>query len=79
VGGVNVTNHPDGFFIIAQQGNTVKINSATGPLNADGSFVVTDGTNTWRGVFATEGGRSVIRNGAGTEGACHGTWVGTKQ
>jgi hypothetical protein len=78
-GGVNNPNIPDGSGFVTQQGNTVKINSATGPLNADGSFVTTDSVNTWRGVFATEGGRSVIRGGDAIEGACHGTFVGTKR
>jgi serine/threonine protein kinase len=78
-GGVTITNYPDGMASITQQGNTVKINSATGSLNADGSFVATDGTNTWRGVFATEGGRSVIRDGDATEGSCHGTFTATKR
>jgi eukaryotic-like serine/threonine-protein kinase len=78
-GGVIITNKSDGMTFITQQGNKVTVNSATGPLNADGSFVATDGANTWRGVFATEGGRTVIRGGDATEGACHGSFVGTKR
>jgi hypothetical protein len=54
----------------------------TGTVNADGSFstdVVSHGANiAVQGVFATEGGRTVIhgeRQGAG----CTGAWTGTKQ
>jgi hypothetical protein len=64
-------------------------------LNADGSFVATGTfpdqgysyTATWRGVFATEGGRTVIRDGEWTEEgtamgpgqSCHDTFMATKQ
>ena len=78
-GGVIIPNAPDGMAVINQKGNTVTFNSATGPLNADGSFVATDGTNTWRGVFATEGGRTIIRDGDATEGSCHGTFTATQR
>ena len=37
----------------------------TGPLSADGSFVASDFAYTWQGVFATEGGTTVIRDGTG--------------
>jgi hypothetical protein len=48
----------------AHQSNTLTVGTATGTLNADGSFVVFDphgkGT-TWKGVFTHENGRSVIQ------------------
>jgi hypothetical protein len=78
-GSLNYTNYPDGMASITKHGNTVTINSATGPLNADGSFEATDGTNTFRGVFATESGRNVIRDGDAIEGSCHGTFEATEQ
>jgi serine/threonine protein kinase len=58
--------------------------TATGTLNADGSFQVTaatpGGSDTMRGVFVTEGGRTAIRDGTnqGT-GGCSETWEGIKQ
>jgi TIR domain len=53
---------------VTQQGNTVNFpGRGSGTLNADGSFETTwtDGpyTDTMQGVFATEGGRTVIRDG----------------
>jgi TIR domain len=48
---------------ITHQGNTLTFGGLTGTLNADGSFSVSLGTVTQRGVFATEGGRTVIRDG----------------
>jgi hypothetical protein len=57
----------------------VYILGGTGPVNADGSFVATGYNTTVRGVFATEGGRSVIRDGDATEGSCHGTFTATKR
>jgi len=54
----------------------------TGTLNADGSFEVTGGGAipvTFRGVFATDGGRTVIRDGVSKRGECGGTFEGTKQ
>jgi hypothetical protein len=74
---------PDFSAGISQQGNTITFISATGPLNADGSFVATDSGYTWRGVFATEGGRTVIRDGDATMklplSNCHDTFTATKQ
>ena len=66
---------------ISQQGNTITFINATGPLNADGSFVATGSGYTWRGVFATEGGRTVIRDGDSTMTVsnCHNTFTATKQ
>jgi hypothetical protein len=77
---------PDFSAGISQHGNTITFISATGPLNADGSFVATDSGSygyTWRGVFATEGGRTVIRDGDATMklplSNCHNTFTATKQ
>ena len=70
---------PDSLVTVPLQGNTLNIRGATGTLNADGSFVATDSVYTWRGVFATEGGRTVIRDGVEQAGACAGTWTATKQ
>jgi hypothetical protein len=71
---------------ISQHGNTITFISATGPLNADGSFVATDSGSygyVWRGVFATEGGQTVIRDGDATMriplSNCHDTFTATKQ
>ncbi|SPM40528.1 protein kinase [Mycobacterium numidiamassiliense] len=98
--GRTTTPWPDGPLTITQQGNTIHIGvggpgGINGPLNADGSFVATGTfpdqgysyTATWRGVFATEGGRTVIRDGEWTEdgsamgpgGYCHDTFTATKQ
>ena len=41
--------------------------------------MATDSVYTWRGVFATEGGRTVIRDGVGKLVLCAGTWTATKQ
>jgi hypothetical protein len=50
---------------VVQQGDSLNFDGATGPLNADGSFVLTstdaNNTVTIRGNVATEGGRTVIR------------------
>jgi hypothetical protein len=55
----------------------------TGILNADGSFEVTGvaevSPGTYRGVFATDGGRTVIRDGVSQRGECSGTFEATKQ
>jgi hypothetical protein len=49
---------------VVQQGDSLNFDGATGPLNADGSFVLTStdaaNTVTIRGNVATEGGRTVI-------------------
>jgi hypothetical protein len=75
----------DESISVTHQGNTVSFSGvgsfagATGPLNADGSFAVTSATaTTFRGVFATEGGRTVIRDGV-FEGYCSGAYLATKQ
>ena len=78
------TTYPDTSGAITQQGNTVTIGSwGTGPLNADGSFVATGGptNSTVRGVFATEGGTTVIRDGHVDQGTpdFHGTFTATKR
>ena len=70
---------------IVQRGNTVTVMGDTGPLSADGSFVASDFAYTWQGVFATEGGTTVIRDGTGEyRGAtghtvCAFTFSATKQ
>jgi serine/threonine protein kinase len=65
---------------VIQKGNSVYILGGTGPLNADGSFVATGYNTTVRGVFATEGGQSVIRDGAWNRpGICDATFTATKQ
>jgi hypothetical protein len=76
----------DYFVPVTQQGNTVTIgNYGTGPLNADGSFVINWTTgpyaNTMRGVFAIEGGRTVIRDlvMVWDNGDCPQTYTATKQ
>jgi hypothetical protein len=75
---------PDFDFPVILEGNTLKIRGQSGPLNPDGSFVL-QGPNgpydTLRigGVFAAEGGRTVIRNGTWDDSGVHGTWVATKE
>jgi hypothetical protein len=68
---------------INQHGDTMTFINAPGTLNADGSFVAKDSNYTWRGVFATEGDRSVIRDGDVTltvsSVSCHGTFTATKE
>jgi eukaryotic-like serine/threonine-protein kinase len=77
---------PDMSFSVTQQGNTVNVPpwGATGPLNADGSFAFNwsgSYSATLRGVFATEGGRTVIRDGTlhNISGTCDTTFVAAKQ
>jgi hypothetical protein len=78
---------PDSFITVTHQGNTLTFGDdsnygpGTGPLNADGSFSVLVGHNTYRGVFATEGGHTVIRNGEANNSlsGCSWTWTATKQ
>jgi hypothetical protein len=76
---------PDSTFTLTHQGNTVSFGGGvTVTLNADGSFEYTDqyGMVT-QGVFATEGGHTVIhgkhiyKNPLG--GKCESTWIATKQ
>ena len=75
---------PDEPFGITQQGNTITVRGQTGPLNADGSFVASGANGpydyiTYRGVFATEGGRTVIRDGKVDDNFCHETFTAIKQ
>jgi hypothetical protein len=78
-------NHPpnDWTFAVTHQGNTMSFVgnvTLTGPLNADGSFLVTVGDLKAGGVFATEGGHSVIRDGTlRNASSCVETFTGTKQ
>jgi TIR domain len=70
---------------ITHQGNTLTLvfpsGTATGTLNADGSFSYGGRDMTVRGVFATEGGRTVIRDGVWQDipPVCGGTVTATKQ
>jgi hypothetical protein len=74
---------------VTHQGNTLTVTTdggfaLTGTLNADGSFQVSGGPagrggGTMGGVFATEGGRTVIRDGTYQTSKCSVTWEGTKQ
>lgn len=83
----------DATQTLAHQGNTLTIRAengqATGSLNGDGSFSVSgtfigargigSAVVTWRGVFATEGGRTVIRGGTWEANGCTATFSATKQ
>ena len=69
---------------VTQQGDMITLaifGGGTGPLNADGSFMITSQSYTTRGVVATEGGRTAIRGDAtsGSPYNCHDTFVATKQ
>ena len=68
---------------ITHQGNTLTLVSQgftyTGTLNADGSFTLSGHGQTMRGVFATEGGRTVIRDGTFQSPYCSATFEATKQ
>jgi eukaryotic-like serine/threonine-protein kinase len=73
----------DGPFTVTLQGNTVTFYGHSGPLNADGSFVV-EGPNgpydyiSFRGVFAAEGGHTVMHVTMDDKWV-HSTWTATKQ
>ena len=71
---------------VTHQGNTLTMvfgggATFTGTLNADGSFQVSGvgGGDTMRGIFATEGGRTVIRDGTNRTSSCSETFEATKQ
>jgi hypothetical protein len=70
---------------VSHQGNTLTMvlfgHPYTGTLGADGSFeVIESGHHTsLRGVFATEGGRTIIRDGTAEGIACTATYTATKQ
>jgi hypothetical protein len=66
---------------VTHQGNTLTVHGIPGTLNADGSFTVStsNGVTKLRGVFATEGGRTVIRDGIRDAVYCHGPFSATKQ
>ncbi len=72
-------------FTMTHQGSTLTMvvegrTVFTGTVNADGSFQVSwQGRDTVRGVFATEGGRTVIRDGTNQAGSCTETFEATKQ
>jgi Protein of unknown function (DUF2510) len=76
----------DETVTVARQGNTLTevspYGTVTGTLNADGSFTFSGNGFTQRGVFATEGGRTVMRGTAeahSSAGSCSATFVATKQ
>jgi hypothetical protein len=84
VGACNAQQPRDYPLTVTHQGDTLKIgNYYTGALHSDGSFELTSssGYATMTGVFASEGGRTVIRDGtiANKDGACFNTFVATKQ
>jgi serine/threonine protein kinase len=74
---------PDYTVTFTHQGNTLTLVgngiTYTGTLNADGSFTLSARGNTIRGVFATEGGRTIVRDGAYQTPGCSGTWEAAKQ
>jgi serine/threonine protein kinase len=78
----------DATVTFTHQGNTLSMvtpgDTYTGPLNTDGSFALSGQHGSIRGVLATEGGRTVIRNGIWENtgsGAnfCRATFEATKQ
>ena len=76
----------DRSFTVTHQGNTLTMDieglaTFTGTLNVDGSFQVSGvgGRDTMQGVFAAEGGRTVIRDGTNRGGSCSETFEATKQ
>lgn len=81
--------HTDRSITVTHQGNALTFNleggmTFTGTLNADGSFEVSGGPvgrggGTMRGVFATEGGSTVIRDFTYETQHCRVTLEGTKQ
>jgi hypothetical protein len=78
-------NGPPFTVTVTHQGNTVTMafphGTYTGTLNANGSFVLNTGTgSTDKGAFATEGGRSVVRDGEHRDlSSCVGRFTATKQ
>jgi hypothetical protein len=80
-----VSTSADFTITVTHQGNAltwlIEGHTITGTLNADGSFSVTviGGSGvTFRGVFATEGGRTVIRDGV-EDSSCRPQFTATKQ
>jgi serine/threonine protein kinase len=73
-GTVTITHQGNSLTLVVQNGDKY-----TGTLNADGSFTVTNGYSTRQGVFATQGGRTVIRDGILTMPCGSPTFTGTKQ
>jgi eukaryotic-like serine/threonine-protein kinase len=85
-GGIAGILGPDMSVPVTHHGNTVTIGHyGTGPLNADGSFVInwTTGpySNTMHGAFANEGGRTIIRDLTmiWDNGDCPQTYTAVKQ
>ena len=73
-----------GTATITHQGNSLTLvmengDVYTGTLSADGAFMVSNGYSTRQGVFATEGGRTVIRDGILTMSCGSPTFTGAKQ
>ena len=72
-------NVPDRTVTITHEGNTLKMDYFTGPLNPDGSFSMSNrGGQTYQGVVATEGGHTVMR-GVLHNGPCEDSFEATKQ
>ena len=66
------------------EGNTLTIRGFKCPLNADGSFMWQGPNGPYdtlkiSGVIATEGGRSIIRDGQWDDNWVQATWTATKQ
>lgn len=69
---------PDATWTVTHQGNALTAGGITGTLNADGSFLLNGPGGTVQGVFATEGGHTVIRDGV-FNNSCGQHFVATKQ
>jgi serine/threonine protein kinase len=85
-GGQDLTPYQHDYpFTVTHQGDTLTVYGATGPMpGADGSFSGTATYGWLRGVFATAGGRTVIRDAEllmhGVGGYdCHRIFSATKQ
>ena len=78
---------PDYTLSFTVQGNALSMGPLTGTLNADGSFLIDSPSHghSIQGIFATEGGRTVIRDGVDIQRSttgptvCTTTYVATKQ
>ncbi|WP_197522080.1 serine/threonine-protein kinase [Mycobacterium gordonae] len=71
---VTLTHQGSSLTLVHSSGTTF-----TGTINADGSFVLSFRDSTMRGVFVTQGGSTVIRDGTWQPTTCSGTFEGTKQ
>ncbi len=85
--GIDMTQYQHDYtFPVTHQGDQLIVYGYKGPMpNADGSFSGTTSFGWLRGVFATEGGRTVLRDAeltmAGAQGpdTCHRKFTATKQ